>query len=144
MLESTVAHEVGHQWFYNGVGNDQHTEPWLDEAVDQYVTGLYFLDQYGPSGQQSYRDSWVSRWERIKRAPIPIGHPASSYQGKEYGAIVYGEITWAVIHRSAGAAAGADGVRSISCGITINHTSGASVRRSRLGADGRTALPVRS
>lgn len=90
ILESTVAHEVGHQWFYNAVGNDQHNEPWLDEAVDQYVTGLYFLDQYGQAGQTSYRDSWLSRWERVKREAIPIGQPASSYQGKEYSAIIYG------------------------------------------------------
>ena len=27
-----VAHEVGHQWFYNLVGNDQVDQPWLDEA----------------------------------------------------------------------------------------------------------------
>jgi len=78
MLESTVAHEVGHQWFYNAIGNDQHNEPWLDEAVDQYVTGLYFLDRYGQSGLKSYRDSWLSRWDRVKREPIPIGQPASS------------------------------------------------------------------
>jgi hypothetical protein len=90
MLESTVAHEVGHQWFYNVVGNDQHNEPWLDESVDQYVTGLYFLDQYGQAGQTSYRDSWLSRWDRIKRESLPIGQPAESFQGKEYSAIVYG------------------------------------------------------
>lgn len=90
MLESTVAHEVGHQWFYNAVGSDQANEPWLDEAVTQYVTGLYFLDQYGQQGMDGYRNSWLSRWDRVNREPIPIGLPANSYQGKEYGAIVYG------------------------------------------------------
>ncbi len=90
MLESTVAHEVGHQWFYNAVGNDQINEPWLDEAVTQYVTGLYFLDLYGRQGMEGYRGSWLSRWDRVNREPIPIGLPAGSYQGKEYGAIVYG------------------------------------------------------
>jgi aminopeptidase N len=90
MLEATVAHEVGHQWFYNAVGNDQHNEPWLDESVDQYVTGLYFLDQYGQEGFKNYRDSWQGRWDRVKREPIPIGQPAGSYAGKEYSAIVYG------------------------------------------------------
>jgi hypothetical protein len=90
MLESTVAHEVGHQWFYNAVGNDQANEPWLDEAVTQYVTGLYFLDLYGQQGMDGYRNSWLSRWDRVSREPIPIGLPASSYQGIEYGAIIYG------------------------------------------------------
>jgi aminopeptidase N len=90
MLESTVAHEVGHQWFYNVVGNDQINEPWLDESAVQYITGLYFLDMYGQQGMASYRDSWLSRWDRVNRELIPIGMPAGSYQGKEYGAIVYG------------------------------------------------------
>lgn len=65
MLESTVAHEVGHQWFYNAVGNDQINQPWLDEAVVQYVTGLYFLDTSGSQGLESFRSSWLSRWDRV-------------------------------------------------------------------------------
>ena len=90
MLEATVAHEVGHQWFYNAVGNDQTNEPWLDEAVTQYVTGLYYQDTYGAGAAQSYRSSWDGRWERVKRANIPIGLPAAGYAPNEYGAIVYG------------------------------------------------------
>ena len=35
ILESVVVHEVGHQWFYNLVGNDQVGEPWLDESITQ-------------------------------------------------------------------------------------------------------------
>ena len=29
----TVAHEVAHQWWYGLVGNDQYSEPWLDESL---------------------------------------------------------------------------------------------------------------
>ncbi|HEY3310608.1 MAG TPA: M1 family metallopeptidase [Anaerolineales bacterium] len=90
MLESTVAHELGHQWFYNVVGNDQINAPWLDESLTQYVTGLYFLDRHGQQGWENIRNSWVVRWERVDQALIPIGLPASDYHGKEYGAIVYG------------------------------------------------------
>jgi aminopeptidase N len=90
ILESTVAHEVAHQWFYNAVGNDQVDEPWLDEAVVQYVTGLYFADVYGERAAQGFRDSWYGRWDRVDRADIPIGMPTGSYAGAEYGAIVYG------------------------------------------------------
>ncbi len=89
-LESTVAHEVAHQWFYNMVGNDQPDEPWLDEALAQYATGLYYQDTYGSSAAESYRSSWKSRWDRVNGADIPIGLPAGEYEGSEYGAIVYG------------------------------------------------------
>lgn len=90
LLESTTAHETGHQWFYNLVGSDQANEPWLDEAVTQYVTGLAFLDRYGSAGWQGNVDSWKARWARVDNADLPIGLPAGDYQGREYSAIVYG------------------------------------------------------
>ena len=90
-LESTVAHEVVHQWFYNVVGNDQIDEPWLDESLAQYVTGLYYLDTYGETGAQTYRNNgWAARWDRLNRAKIPIGLPAATYKANEYSPIVYG------------------------------------------------------
>jgi hypothetical protein len=89
-LESTVAHEVAHQWFYSTVGNDQLDEPWLDEALAQYATLLYWQDLYGPAGAEGFRSSLEQRWARVNNADIPIGMPASAYSGTEYGAIVYG------------------------------------------------------
>lgn len=89
-LEATVAHEVAHQWFYNLVGNDQVDEPWIDEALAQYATLLYFGDRYGPSGASGFRRSLDGRWQRVDRAEIPIGLPVASYTPQEYGAIVYG------------------------------------------------------
>ncbi|MCI3926220.1 M1 family metallopeptidase [Paenibacillus sp. TRM 82003] len=37
----TVVHEIAHQWFYNVIGNNQITEPWLDEAFATYFTDVY-------------------------------------------------------------------------------------------------------
>lgn len=89
-LEGTVAHEVAHQWFYNVVGNDQVEEPWLDEALAQYATYLYYVDTYGQAAASGYRGSWFDRWDRTERAEIPIGLPAYEYESVEYGSIVYG------------------------------------------------------
>jgi hypothetical protein len=90
ILESTVVHEVAHQWFYGVVGNDQIDEPWLDESLVQYATLLYYRDRYGPAGAAGFRASLESRWERVDREPIPIGLPVAAYTQQEYGAIVYG------------------------------------------------------
>jgi len=89
-LESTMAHEVSHQWFYSVVGNDQLDEPWLDEAFAQYSTLLYWQDLYGPPGAEGFRASLLERWAGVDNADIPIGMPVRAYEGKEYGAIVYG------------------------------------------------------
>ncbi len=88
LLESTLAHETGHMWFYNAVGNDQQNQPWVDEALVQYMTYLYYLERYG-SGTE-YVDSWKSRWSRMDNWNGPIGMPAGDYHGAEYSAIVYG------------------------------------------------------
>jgi hypothetical protein len=89
-LESTVAHETGHQWFYNLVGNDQVDEPWLDEALVQYVTGVYYHDTYGARAELDWRDWMFGYWSRAGQAEIPIGLPSGSYESDQYGPIVYG------------------------------------------------------
>ena len=94
-LESVVAHEIAHQWFYNMVGNDQADEPWLDEALAQYATGLYYQDTYDSSAAESYRSSWYAGWDRVDGADIPIGLPAGEYgvsedDVSEHSPIVYG------------------------------------------------------
>ena len=42
--DSVIVHELGHQWFYGLVGDDEYTEPWLDEAFASYVTDVYYGD----------------------------------------------------------------------------------------------------
>jgi aminopeptidase N len=89
-LEGTIAHEVGHQWFYNLVGSDQLDHPWLDESLAQFATLEYFTDEYGNQGANGFRESLNGRWERVGRALTPIGLPVAEYSAEEYGAIVYG------------------------------------------------------
>ncbi len=36
--ELPAVHEVGHQWWYSLVGNDQYHNPWLDESLTHYTT----------------------------------------------------------------------------------------------------------
>ena len=90
LLESVLAHETAHQWFYNTVGNDQLDEPWLDEAVVQYATNLYYIDVYGEAAAQEYRSSWEGSWGLIENQDIPIGLSSSDYAHNEYVPIIYG------------------------------------------------------
>lgn len=89
-MESTVAHEVGHQWFYGLVGDDQLDDPWLDESLTQFITLQYYEDQYGAQAASGFKNSLEGRWESVERADIPIGLPVADYDDGEYGAIVYG------------------------------------------------------
>ena len=37
-----AAHETAHQWWFDGVANDQALEPWLDEALCTYSERIYY------------------------------------------------------------------------------------------------------
>jgi len=89
-MEATVAHEVGHQWFYSLVGDDQLDDPWLDESLAQFATLQYYTDEYGENGARGFLDSLKGRWASVNDAKIPIGLPVAKYSGQEYSAIVYG------------------------------------------------------
>ncbi len=93
VLESTTAHEVAHQWFYNLVGNDQLDEPWLDESVVSYSTYRYYVSRYGQDAGDAYFQTFYGRWNGVGREAIPVGLPVAAYDGVEYGAIVYGRGT---------------------------------------------------
>ena len=89
-FEAATVHEVAHQWWYNVVGNDQVNQPWLDEGLAQYSTYLYYRDVYGDLVAREFEASLRRRWQRVSFAEKPVGLPVGDYQGKEYGAIVYG------------------------------------------------------
>ncbi|MCB0176277.1 MAG: M1 family metallopeptidase [Anaerolineae bacterium] len=90
LLEGVVAHEVAHQWFYSLVGNDQVDEPWLDEALAQYATILYYHDVYDEQAAAGFSRSLERRWARVGQADIPIGLPVRDYSVDEYSGIIYG------------------------------------------------------
>jgi len=89
-FEFATAHEVGHQWFYSVVGNDQVHHPWLDESLTQYNTLLYFKEMYGEAGYQLARGNMQRRWDYIDDADIPLDLPVSAYDEAEYSGIIYG------------------------------------------------------
>lgn len=43
-----IAHETGHQWFYNLVGVDEFENMWMEEGVNSFFISEYLEHKYGP------------------------------------------------------------------------------------------------
>lgn len=83
------AHEVAHQWWYAEVGNDQVAEPWVDEALATYTSGLYFESQGRFLEILRYWESGYARG-RMENRTAGITSPLWEFPGGSgYGGIVY-------------------------------------------------------
>ncbi len=64
----TTPHEVGHQWFYALVGNDQGRDPWLDEGFSTYAEARYlgtlgsFTGRAIPAGARGRAGEPMTYW----------------------------------------------------------------------------------
>jgi len=93
-MEFVTAHEVAHQWWYGLVGNDQVTDPWLDEALTQYTTVHYFENRYGPEKRTEMIDQMFSPfyWQlQDTNTNRPVFGSATSFQEALYYPVIYGK-----------------------------------------------------
>jgi aminopeptidase N len=91
-FEFATVHEVAHQWWYSLVGNDQLDDPWLDEALAQYTSLLYYEDRYGDEAAQAVLQSaFQGPYRRIQedKQDMAVGLPVDAYSEGLYGAVVY-------------------------------------------------------
>lgn len=54
-----VAHETGHQWFYNVVGINEYEHMWLEEGLNSYFIEQYLSKKYGEDGQVIDFPAWA-------------------------------------------------------------------------------------
>jgi peptidase M1-like protein len=61
----TLTHELAHQWWYGIVGNDEYSDPWLDEAFTEYATDRAL----GSTGADCPRNiPWSAPTERLSNS----------------------------------------------------------------------------
>jgi aminopeptidase N len=75
----TIAHELAHQWWYGLVGNDQFSEPWIDEGLASWSESLPWQPRRACAGIR-----WPSVDARMSNdMAYWREHPAA------YGTVVY-------------------------------------------------------
>lgn len=107
-LETLVAHEAAHHWWFQIVHNDPVREPWLDEALAEYAMRLYFEAVYGEERaaaveQQRWRVPLSLLAER--NADVNVNRPVDAFEsGSQYETIIYakGALFYAQLRESLG------------------------------------------
>jgi hypothetical protein len=94
-LEFVVVHEVLHQWFYNLVGNNQYQHAFLDESLSNYLSTIYFADQYGQeaANEQANLQLRLGYFNMLfQEGDQVVNQPTDDFPtGNDYGVIVYGK-----------------------------------------------------
>lgn len=91
-LETTVAHEVAHQWWYSQVGNDVQTSSWLDEAMASYSQIIYQEGMNRPEAAAAELAEFRRRYQSALAAgrDAPVEQANARFAGN-YVTIVYGK-----------------------------------------------------
>jgi hypothetical protein len=87
-----VVHEVAHQWWYSVVGNDQVHDPWLDEALANYSTVLYYEMLHDPqTAADAIEEDIDQRYEGYAQTYGDgiVGGPTGDYTRASYYPLVY-------------------------------------------------------
>ncbi len=61
---NVIVHETAHQWWYGMVGNDEFTLPWLDEALTEYSSILFY--DYNEGYELNHKDMVKANYENYK------------------------------------------------------------------------------
>ena len=87
-----ISHEMAHQWFYAGVGNDVSEHPWLDESFATYLS-YEFLDAYTHSvTAYSQISAWRRTYEQAQQdwEDLSISSPKYAFPSSSvYSSFVY-------------------------------------------------------
>lgn len=111
-LETTIMHEVGHNWFYGILASNERTHPWMDEGMNSYVEARYMHHKYP---NLKLRDSYFNgkllhaglrilgiynlehkeinrltyRFSARANSDQPMELPSTEFSTMNYGTIVY-------------------------------------------------------
>lgn len=107
-LDITIAHEVGHNWFYGILGSNERDFPFLDEGINSFYEMRYMRAKYpsrklsniiskdstfkffGLNKIQYYKEKEIAYFMSAKaRTDQPINTASQDFTSFNYGSIVY-------------------------------------------------------
>ncbi|MEK7226519.1 MAG: M1 family metallopeptidase, partial [Bacteroidota bacterium] len=85
-LDHTIAHEIGHNWFYGILGSNERKHPWMDEGINSYYDAKYQLNKYG---KQPQLERIAFETKAVTKTDQPIELSSEKYSEANYGLVAY-------------------------------------------------------
>lgn len=85
-LDITLAHEIGHNWFYGILASNERDHPWMDEGINSYYEDSYAQWKYGSFDAQP--TILLETIEKIKKDQA-IENTSEAFSERNYNLIVY-------------------------------------------------------
>ena len=85
-LDNTIAHEIGHNWFYGILASNEREHPWMDEGLNSYYDAKYNFAKYN---KQSQAERIIFETKAATKTDQPIELPSEKYNEINYSHVVY-------------------------------------------------------
>ena len=85
-LDATIAHEIGHNWFYGILGSNEREHPWMDEGINSYYENKYSTEKYKKLSQA---DRFSFETKAAVKTDQPIELSSEKFSAINSGGSVY-------------------------------------------------------
>jgi len=83
-LDITIAHEIGHNWFYGILASNERDHPWMDEGVNSFYEKKYTEIKYGPISQE---EELLFQTKALRQTDQPIETSSQKFTESNYGLV---------------------------------------------------------
>jgi hypothetical protein len=85
-LDNTIAHEIGHNWFYAILASNERKHPWMDEGINSFYDEKY---QRAGNKKISKLSQLLHESKAISKTDQPIELSSEKYTAVNYGLSTY-------------------------------------------------------
>ncbi len=86
-LDYTIAHEIGHNWFYGILASNERKYPWMDEGINSYFETLY-RQQNDDHFQQNIEQALLRTFIAEKKDQ-PVSTSSEEFNAANYTLVAY-------------------------------------------------------
>lgn len=89
-MQSRVAHEMAHQWFYAAIGNNPYLEPWLDEGIAEFFEDVIYQNTIMTSEEKEAFVKFIEGYiKQVAGKEFIINKSYTNYEKSDYSLHVY-------------------------------------------------------